>query len=160
MTTFIGILWLILGFCILASPITFGLISISIIGALMIIAGLLEFYRVFKVETFLVRIIWFLVSIITFATGLLILAYPLFGMSLITVLLSLYFLIDGCIKIYAAYKYPFGKGWFLTSGILSFFLGGFIWSGWPLSGTFAIGALVGIYFIFTGVTLLVTRKNW
>jgi hypothetical protein len=43
-----------------------------------------------------------------------------------------------------------GWGWTFFSGLVTLFLGGLIWSQWPLSGIWAVGTLVGIHLIFDG----------
>ncbi len=159
MVTFIGIVWIILGLCMLASPVIVGIFSVQVIGSLMIAASLIEFIRIFKAQTPILRITWFLGGLITLFSGILVLVHPIFGLSFLTLLLTIYFFADGCIKIAAAYKHRYGRGWFLTSGILSFLLAYLIWINWPLSGALAIGVLVGINFVFTGLTLLATRKT-
>ncbi len=47
-----------------------------------------------------------------------------------------------------------GWGWALFSGILSIVLGAMFWAQAPLSGALAIGILIGIRLLFSGLTLL------
>ncbi|MBU1038298.1 MAG: hypothetical protein KJ994_04540, partial [Candidatus Omnitrophica bacterium] len=54
----------------------------------------------------------------------------------------------------AAFNFAAHSGRFIFSGILSFVLAYLIWSNWPLSGGWAIGVLMGINLIFTGILML------
>ena len=47
-----------------------------------------------------------------------------------------------------------GKGWVIFNGIITLVLGLMIWRGWPVSGAWAIGILVGVRLIFSGMTML------
>ena len=42
----------------------------------------------------------------------------------------------------------------MFGGVLGIVLGIMIWRRWPLSGVWAIGTLVGIHLLFTGMTLV------
>jgi uncharacterized membrane protein HdeD (DUF308 family) len=63
-----------------------------------------------------------------------------------------YFLVDGIFAIIAGVrgKGAPGWGWMIVSGIASIVLAVILWRQWPVSGTYAIGLLVGIRLIFTG----------
>ena len=46
------------------------------------------------------------------------------------------------------------SGWMLANGIVALVLGGMIWLQWPSSSVWAIGTLVGVNLLFTGITRL------
>ena len=84
--------------------------------------------------------------------GLLILVNPLFGLASLTLMLAIYFVVEGIMVAMLGFKLKPAKGWGWTlfSGVVTFFLGGLIWSQWPISGVWAIGTLLGIHLIFDG----------
>jgi uncharacterized membrane protein HdeD (DUF308 family) len=45
--------------------------------------------------------------------------------------------------------------WLLLSGVLSLIFAWFMWRQWPLSGAWAIGILVGLDLLLTGVVTIV-----
>ncbi|HYK80344.1 MAG TPA: DUF308 domain-containing protein, partial [Micropepsaceae bacterium] len=45
-----------------------------------------------------------------------------------------------------------GSSWLLLDGIITLFLGGMIYGQWPSSSAWAIGTLVGVSMIISGVT--------
>ena len=88
--------------------------------------------------------------------GLLLLAHPLFGLGFMTLLLAVYFFVDGVCRITFALRLrPLpGWGWALFSGIVAALLGFLIWVHWPLSGKWAVGVFVGVQMIFGGWTMI------
>ena len=47
-----------------------------------------------------------------------------------------------------------GWGWLLFGGIVSLLLGLLIWREFPLSGTWAVGVLVGVKLLFAGLSIV------
>jgi uncharacterized membrane protein HdeD (DUF308 family) len=45
-----------------------------------------------------------------------------------------------------------GSSWMLIDGIITLLLGGMIYEQWPSSSAWAIGTLVGVSMIFSGIT--------
>jgi uncharacterized membrane protein HdeD (DUF308 family) len=46
------------------------------------------------------------------------------------------------------------SGWLLMNGIITLLLGGLIWFHWPSSTVWAIGILVGVNLLMTGISRL------
>lgn len=159
MAIFMGIVLIVLGFCVLAAPVIAGTVTVIIVGGLMAIAGLVECVRAFRTAAAFSRVIWLLVGLITLLCGVLVMAHPILGLGFLTILLAIYFFIDGFTKIVAAFNLAAFRGWFIMSGLLSFLLAYLIWSNWPLSGGWAVGVLVGINFIFTGILAIVVGEE-
>ena len=80
------------------------------------------------------------------------------GMALasLTLVLAIYFLVDGLVMLFAAFsvKPARGWGWLLFNGIITLLLGLLIFGQWPLSGAWAIGILVGVRLLFAGMTMI------
>jgi len=74
-----------------------------------------------------------------------------------TMLIAIYFLVDGISEIIAAFKIKpdQGWGWVLFNGIIAVLLGFMIWRQWPVSGAWAIGILVGIHILITGWSMII-----
>ncbi|MFA5159052.1 MAG: DUF308 domain-containing protein [Candidatus Omnitrophota bacterium] len=159
MATLMGIVLIILGVCILAAPIVAGTVTVMIVGSLMAIAGLVECVHAFRTTALFSRVIWLLVGLATLLCGVLVMAHPILGLSFLTILLLIYFFTDGLVKITAAFYFAAYRGWFIINGFLSFLLAYLIGSNWPFSGGWAIGVLVGINFIFTGIMALAVGEE-
>jgi uncharacterized membrane protein HdeD (DUF308 family) len=71
----------------------------------------------------------------------------------LTLLLASLFLIEGILDIvlYVKMRPIHGSSWVLIDGIVTLLLGLMIYMQWPSSSAWAIGTLVGISLIFSGV---------
>jgi uncharacterized membrane protein HdeD (DUF308 family) len=154
-----GIVLIVLGICVLAAPVVAGTVTVMLIGGLMAVAGLVECARALRTTAAFSRGTWLLVGIVTLLCGLLVLAHPILGLGFLTILLAVYFFADGFTKIVAAFNLAAFRAWFIISGLLSFLLAYLIWSNWPISGGWAVGVMVGINFIFTGILALAVGEE-
>ncbi|MFH0839731.1 MAG: DUF308 domain-containing protein [Candidatus Omnitrophota bacterium] len=154
MATFMGIVLVVLGVCVLAAPVAVGAATVMIVGGLMAIAGLVECFHALRAQTMPSRVTWLLVGLVTLICGVLVMVHPILGLGFLTILLAVYFFADGFMKIVAAFNFAAHRGRFIFGGILSFILAYLIWSNWPLSGGWAVGILVGVNLIFTGALVL------
>jgi len=90
------------------------------------------------------------------------LAYLLFGVYLLmhpvaaslTLVLASLFLIEDILNIVLFFQMRSmrGSGWMLGDGIITLLLGLLIYLQWPSSSVWAIGTLVGVSMIISGVT--------
>ena len=71
-------------------------------------------------------------------------------------MIALYFFIEGIWKVIAAFKFRPDPAWiwFLIGGLVSLILCSMIWNQWPLSGIMAVGILVGVDLLMTGISLV------
>jgi uncharacterized membrane protein HdeD (DUF308 family) len=84
------------------------------------------------------------------------LSQPGLALGVLTLFLAGFFIAEGIIEIIAAIRArpaP-GWGWFLFGGVLSLLLGLMVWRQFPLSGAWAIGTLVGVRLLMSGVSLV------
>ena len=97
-----------------------------------------------------------LTTLIYLVVGILLLAYPVQGIITLTVLLTIYFLLEGIAKIgWGIELHPVtGSGWLIVSGIISLILAAIIIAGWPGTAFWVLGLLVGINMLFFGSSLL------
>ena len=77
-------------------------------------------------------------------------------MTFLTLLLVVFFVVEALWKIFAYFNYRPATGWLavLVSGVLTLVLGVLIWIQWPVSGLWAVGVLVGVDLVTTGISLL------
>jgi len=150
-----GILVLIVGFLSLGSPMASAAAVATVVAIFLIIGGGVRV--VGGLTTDAAGRIWgVILGAVMVVGGIAVLAQPLIGVLSISLLLAVYFLADGIIEIFAAFRLKPTRGWgvVLLSGIVTLLLGWLIWSQWPLSGAVAIGVLVGVRLIFAGTTMI------
>ena len=147
-----GALTLILGILAIAAPLVSGIAVSTMIGILVLIAGVFQLIWAFGAPSLGKGVLTFLFGGISIVAGVMFVARPLLGLATITFLLVLYFVADGISDIISAFAVRPAAGWgfMVFGGIVSLLLGFLIWRQWPLSGAWAVGVLVGIRLIFSG----------
>jgi uncharacterized membrane protein HdeD (DUF308 family) len=80
--------------------------------------------------------------------------HPVLGVTSLTLVLASLFLIEGVLNIVLFFKMRSvgGSTWVLIDGIITLLLGLMIYMQWPSSSAWAIGTLVGVSMIISGVT--------
>lgn len=151
-----AILFIVLGVFAIVEPFMAGLGIALLVGWLLLFGGVAHFVSAFhggggRRVTFHV-----LAGIVFVVGGLYFLTHPLLGLGSLTLLLASVILVAGIFEIvtYFRQRGAPGSGWVLFNGIVAVLLGGLIWFHWPSSSVWAIGTLVGINLLMTGVTRL------
>lgn len=154
---FEGIILVLLGIFAIILPNIFTLGIELLLGWLFLAGGIVQSFRTFQsmhAEGFWPSLI---ASLIAIAIGIMLLLYPIGGMITLTLLLTIFFVVEGIAKIILAIELRNQLprwGWMLFSGILALAIAGIIWSQWPSSAYWVIGLLVGINMLFFGMSLL------
>jgi len=152
----LGIALIALGLAAVLAPVVAGSALVIVIGFILLIAGTVPIVRELKAEASKERTIGLILGIITALAGIAVIGHPLFGLKFLTVLLVGYFVVEGVWKIVVSFRYKPATGWkwLLASGVLSLVLGLLIWNQWPVSGMWAVGVLVGVNLLGTGLALV------
>jgi len=154
-----GIVLIILGAAAIAVPLIATLAFTIFFGWLLLISG-----GVGLVSTFSLRpapgFWWSLLSaILAIAVGFLLIAKPGHGAVSLTLLLIVFFIIEGFSSIVFATEYrqnlPGRWSWMVVSGVVDLILAVLIFLQLPSSAFWAIGLLLGINMVFGGATLVV-----
>lgn len=156
MLTFFGVLLVIFGFLAMASPFVAGMAVAMYVGAMLFVAGIFRLIFAFKAQSLGSGIWAIIVGFLTILAGLYMLGNPVLGLGIITLVLAVYFFIEGIVEIIYAFqvKPMIGWGWALFGGVVSLVLGIMIWRQFPVSGTWAIGILFGVHMLFTGLAMM------
>ena len=154
---FLGILTVIFGIVAIGSPLITGVAVAVFVGFLLLASGVAQIIHAFKSKQWGTGFWGTVIGVLGVAAGLLMVFRPLVGLVTMTMLLAIYFLVDGISEIIAAFriKPDQGWGWVLFNGIIAVLLGFMIWRQWPVSGAWAIGLLVGIHILITGWSMII-----
>jgi uncharacterized membrane protein HdeD (DUF308 family) len=153
-----GIILVILGLAAIAIPRIATLAAEILFGWLFLISGIVGL-----VTTFWMRqapgFWWSLVSaILGIGAGIVLLLWPLSGVVSLTLVLIMFFVIEGVASIMYALNHrreQSGRwGWMLVSGIIDLILAAMIFAGLPGTAAWALGLLVGINMLFGGSALI------
>ncbi len=154
---FLGVLTVIFGVLAIAAPFVTGIAVTMFVGFLLVFMGIARIVYAFKSGQWGAGIWGTIIGLLGVIAGLVILFRPGVSLAWLTLLLAIYFLVDGVCEIIAAFKIrpdP-GWGWELFNGIIALLLGIMIWRQWPVSGAWAIGVLVGVHILITGWTMII-----
>jgi uncharacterized membrane protein HdeD (DUF308 family) len=153
-----GIVLVVLGILAIVVPVIATLALAIFVGWLFLISGIVGL-----VTTFMARQMpgfwWALLSaVLAIAAGLVLLAWPVRGAVSLTLLLIVFFTIEGVLTIMYAIEHKrelSGRwGWMLASGIIDLVLAAMILAGLPGTAAWALGLLVGINMLFGGTSMI------
>jgi len=152
----LGIVLIALGVAAVLTPAVVGGAVVIVIGLILLVAGIVPIVRGLKAEAGTERAMGLVLGIITALAGVAVISHPLLGLAFLTLLLVGYFVAEGVWKIVVSFRHRPAAGWkgLLASGALSLILGLLIWSQWPVSGMWAVGVLVGLNLLGTGLSLV------
>ncbi|MGK7923923.1 MAG: HdeD family acid-resistance protein [Spirulina sp.] len=151
----LGILMMILGVIAALEPLAAGVAIALLVGVTLLIFGI--FHIIFAFVTRKLGAGWFVlqmfISILYLIAGGVLLKHPFDGLAMLTLLLGILIFIEGVIQTINAFdmRPRYGWGWSLFSGITAIVLGILIWSNWPASSRWAIGIMLGVNLITSGL---------
>lgn len=149
-----GTLLIVLGFMAVGAPFLAAVAVSALISWLIIIAGIVHIVLAFHTHG-AGSVIWrLLVGIAYLAFGGYMIAHPVLSVTSLTLVLAGLFVIEGVLNIilYARMRALHGSSWLLIDGIITLILGLMIYLQWPSSSIWAIGTLVGVSLMISGLT--------
>jgi uncharacterized membrane protein HdeD (DUF308 family) len=154
--TILGVITIILGMLAMMAPGLTGMSVVMLVGVVVLVAGIVRIIWAFRAGSLGQGLLMFAIGGLTLVCGIALLANPLLGSAVLTIMLAVYFFVDGIFEIVGAVQlHPrAGWGWMLFGGIVSVWLGIIIWRQFPLSGVWAIGILLGIKLFFVGLIMV------
>ena len=154
----LSILWgvslIILGMLAVGSPFIAALAVSVVIAWLIVLAGVVHLTVAFHTRE-AGSLIWrMLVGLAYVCFGVYLIARPAVGVASLTLVLASLFLVEGILNIVLFFRARSlrGSSWVLIDGIITLLLGLMIYAQWPSSSAWAIGTLVGVSMIISGVT--------
>jgi uncharacterized membrane protein HdeD (DUF308 family) len=153
-----GIILVILGLAAIVIPPIATLAVEILFGWIFLISGIVGLITTFRMRQ-APGFWWSLVSaILGIAAGIVLLLWPLSGVLSLTLILIVFFVIEGVTSIMFALEHKrelSGQwGWMLVSGLVDLILAAIILAGLPGTAAWALGLLVGINMIFGGSALV------
>jgi len=149
-----GVLLIIFGILAIGSPMVAAIAVSTVIAWLIVLAGVIHLVVAFHAHR-AGSLIWkLLVGIAYLCFGVYLLLHPLLGVASLTLVLACLFLIEGILNIVLFFRMRSmrGSSWVLIDGIVTLLLGLMIYLQWPSSSAWAIGTLVGISMLISGIT--------
>ncbi len=153
-----GIVLLILGILAIVVPLVATVAVTVLIGWLLLMSGVVGLIATLRSRG-APGFWWSLISaLIGVAAGIVLLAWPLSGALSLTMILTVFLVLEGVVSILYAleHKRELSGRWgvMLFSGVVDLFLAGIIFAGLPGTAAWAIGLLVGVNLVFGGSALI------
>jgi uncharacterized membrane protein HdeD (DUF308 family) len=151
-----AVAFIILGIMAIVEPGVAGLAVTVLVGWLLVFGGAAHLVAAFGGGG-AKHVIWHvLIGILYVAGGVYFLIHPLLGLGSLTLLLGVIILMAALFELVAYFRSrgTNGSGWLLINALITLLLGGLIYFHWPSSSVWAIGTLVGVNLIMTGVSRL------
>jgi uncharacterized membrane protein HdeD (DUF308 family) len=156
-TSTVSILWgvmlIVFGMVAVGLPLYAAVAVNALVAWLIVLAGVVHLMLAFRGHGAGSRIWKLLVGVAYVCFGGYLIVHPLLGVASLTLLLASLFLIEGILNIvlYVKMRPIHGSIWVLIDGIVTLLLGLMIYMQWPSSSAWAIGTLVGVSMIISGV---------
>jgi uncharacterized membrane protein HdeD (DUF308 family) len=157
-------LFIVLGIFAIIEPAVAALAVSRLVGWLLVFGGLVYLIGACTGRGAKELIFQLAIGIAYVVAGRYSLTHPHLAMGTLTLLLGVVIMAGGVAEIvsYLRLKSADASVWMLFNGIITFFLGGIISLHWPSSSAGAIGILVGLTLLMTGMTRLIfafTARN-
>ena len=128
------------------------IVSALFIGAAILVGGLFLIVQAFSMRGWGGFLLNLLLGLLYAAFGAFVIANPIAASVALTLVLAAMLIASGIIRIVMALRHWQTWGWLLIlSGLVAILAGLVIFAGWPRSGLWVLGLLLGIDFIFHGV---------
>jgi len=150
-----GALMVLAGLLALVYPVVSSFAVVLFLGWLLIISGVVQgisLIGALRVPHFWLRLVSVVLSVVV---GVLFLRHPGEGLLTLSLLLIVFFMVEGISKvIFSLTIRPFPNwGWVLASGIIGVLLAFYLWASLPVTAIWLLGVLVGIQLICEGAAL-------
>jgi len=149
-----AVVFIILGVLAIIEPMVAGLAIALLVGWLLIAGGVAHVVSAFSGGG-AGRVIWqILLAVVYLVGGFYFITHPLLALGTLTLYLALILLVEAVVEIltYFQTRALGGSGWQLVNGVVTLLLGLMIWSQFPSSAVWAIGTLIGVNLLMTGIS--------
>ncbi len=148
----LGIVFIIAGVIVLGDVVLATIISTILIGICAVVGGVFEIIHAFWTKGWGGFAWQIFLGLLYVVGGLVLVSQPVSGSLILTYVLGIVLFASGCVRLYVGIRYWAQSGWLIfLSGIFGILAGLAILIGWPMTGLWVIGFLLGIDLIFHGV---------
>lgn len=152
----LGILFIVLGMIGVAGQTLFSFVSINVLGAFLIVGGVLQGAHALKSHGWKSVGIQALLAVMYIAAGLYSWAFPIPALEVITLWLAAIFFVTGFLRLVSAFQHRLFSEWFwlVLSSAISILLGVMIMNSFPSSSLWLPGLLIAVELLLQGWSML------
>jgi uncharacterized membrane protein HdeD (DUF308 family) len=147
----LGVIMIVVGMLAITFPVAATLTTVMVFGVLLLCGAGVEIASAIWTRRWGGFFLHFVTGLLYFFVGLLLLDRPGLGAAGYTLVLAMFFVAGGLLRLVIALSQRFsGWGWTVVSGVITLLLGILIWRDFPESALWVIGTFVGIDLLFNG----------
>lgn len=151
----LGIAQVVLGTIAVGAACMMTLLSVLLFGWLLLIGGAFSAISAFWEKGWRGFFIDLVMGVLYVIAGLMMVRNPLESTVTLTLLIAMFLMVGGAMRIGVALFHNFEhRWWVLLNGVITLALGVMIFNRWPESSVWVIGLFVGIEMIFYGWSLV------
>jgi uncharacterized membrane protein HdeD (DUF308 family) len=153
---FEGIAFIVLGIAAIIIPQFFSVVIVLFLGWVIVLAGAIHVSRALFFSNMPGFGLWLGLGILQILVGYLLIANPIAGVMTLTMMMTLFFVLEGTIKIYWAFLLrPLPQWQFvLMSGITALLFAVIILAFWSETAHWLLGLFVGINMVMLGWSMV------
>ena len=156
----LGVVFIGAGIVVLGDVVLAAIVSAIFIGICAVAAGVFEIFHAFWTKGWGGMIWQLLLGALYLLVGVTLISQPVAGALLLAWVLGVTLVASGLVRIYLGLKNWADAGALLMlSGIFGVVAGILIFTGWPTTGLWVIGFLLGIDLIFHGIGWLIFARK-
>jgi uncharacterized membrane protein HdeD (DUF308 family) len=148
-----GGLMILAGILALVYPVVSSFAAVFLLGCVLIVSGIVQGISLIDARD--VPHFWLVSVVLSVIVGVLLIRHRAAGLLVLTLLLLVYFMVEGISKvIFSLTIRPFPNwGWLLASGIVTILIAFYLWASLPVTAVWLLGVLLGIQLICEGAAL-------
>lgn len=153
---FSGILSIFVGFFAMGAPLLFSVVIAQVLGIFALVSGSIALVLALFGKHQHHRILEAILAVIRMVVGVVLLSCIQSSIAVITLILAIFFVIEGIHAIVGAIQMRAHNGWVwsLINGLAALILGLMVWARWPSDSAAVLGLLYGINSLFWGASIL------
>lgn len=157
-----GIFFVVLGLIAVVVPQVISVAIVLFLGWLILFGGIVQISRALMFRAMPGFWAWLFMGGLQAVVGFLFLAQPLAGVLTLTIMIAVFFALEGIAKIYLAFMLrPLPNwGWVLFSGVTALVFAVIVSISWAEASLWLLGLLFGINMIFLGASLIKMSLNY
>ncbi|WP_394178089.1 HdeD family acid-resistance protein [Yoonia maritima] len=156
-----GIVLIVLGLLAVIFPLFFSIAAKVLLGWVFLLTGAALLYHAFQAKRWESAVWSGLIAVLHLALGVYLALFALNGLIGLTFVLGVVFLVQGAVEgvIALQHRQKAGWGWLAMNGAVTLLLGFLLIAGLPGTALWAIGLLLGINFLTTGIAFVALASS-
>ncbi len=151
-----GIALIVIGVLAILFPLVFSIAAKTLLGWIFLLSGAAILWHAFQAREWRAAILSGIIALMHLVLGVYLGLFALTGLVGLTFLLGVVFLCQGGVEGLMAFQHrpEKGWGWLAVNGAATAILGVFLIAGLPGTAMWAIGLMLGLNFLMSGIALV------